>query len=73
MNIQSAKNLIKIEVVPMLSLALPIVVANIGNVAIGETDKIMIRGLGVDAIDAAGFATSLFFLIAVLGIGTLSV
>ena len=57
----------------MLLLALPIIIANLGNVAMGETDKIMIRGLGVDAIDAAGFATSLFFLIAVIGIGTLSV
>jgi MATE family multidrug resistance protein len=65
--------LLRADLRAMISLAVPIVIANIGHVVMGETDKIMLRNLGVIAIDAAGFSTSIFYLVAVLGIGTLSV
>jgi MATE family multidrug resistance protein len=65
--------LLRRDLLATLALASPIIVANLGNVLMGETDKVMIRSLGVTAIDAAGFANALFWIVAVLGIGTLSV
>ena len=73
MKLYSWFRLLRADIRAMVLLAIPIVIANIGHVVMGETDKIMLRNLGVVAIDAAGFSTAIFYLVAVLGIGTLSV
>jgi multidrug resistance protein, MATE family len=65
--------LLRVDMRATLLLAAPIMVAQLGNVLMGVTDSVMIRRLGVVAIDAAGFGNNIFFLVAVLGIGTLSV
>ncbi|MBC8111774.1 MAG: MATE family efflux transporter [Verrucomicrobia bacterium] len=73
MKIAALFRLLKSDILATLALSLPIIIANIGNVAMGQVDAIMIRSLGVNVIDAAGISNALFFLVAVLGIGTLSV
>ncbi|MEO1655232.1 MAG: MATE family efflux transporter, partial [Bacteroidota bacterium] len=55
-----------------LELSYPIIVGQLGLVAMGLTDNLMVGGLGASALAAAGIANAIFFLIAVVGIGILS-
>jgi multidrug resistance protein, MATE family len=54
-------------------LSLPIVIAQLGTVLMGVADNIMVGRLGPAPIAAAGIANSVFFLLAVLGMGSVSV
>lgn len=56
-----------------LELSYPIVVAQIGLVMMGVTDNLMVGGLGASPLAAAGIANAIFFFVAVVGIGVLSI
>ena len=56
---------------PMLSLAGPVVLAELGWMTMGIVDTIMVSGLGPEAIGAVGFGSTLFTALAVLGMGLL--
>jgi len=55
----------------MLSLAVPVVLAEIGWVSMGIVDTIMVGPLGPAAIGAVGVGSTLFIALAVFGIGLL--
>ena len=55
----------------MLSLAMPVVVAEVGWVAMQIVDISMVGRLGPEAIGAVGVGSSLFLALAVVGIGLL--
>lgn len=55
----------------MLSLAVPVVLAEIGWVSMGIVDTIMVGPLGPAAIGAVGVGSTLFVALAVFGIGLL--
>ncbi len=59
------------ELRPMLGLALPVVVAELGWMAMGLVDTVMVGPLGKEAIGAVGLGNILFFAVAVFGIGLL--
>jgi len=56
---------------PMLALAAPVVVAELGWMTMGIVDTLMVGRLGPDAIGAVGLASVLFFAVAVFAMGLL--
>jgi MATE family, multidrug efflux pump len=63
--------MIRAELRPMLALATPVVMAELGWVTMGIVDTIMVGGLGASAIGAVGLASMLFFAITVFAMGLL--
>jgi MATE family, multidrug efflux pump len=63
--------MIRGELRPMLALATPVVMAELGWVTMGIVDTIMVGGLGASAIGAVGLASMLFFAVAVFAMGLL--
>ncbi|WP_435357573.1 MATE family efflux transporter [Emticicia sp. SJ17W-69] len=62
------------EIKKTFSLALPIVVAQLGVILMGVTDNIMVgRYIGKIGLGASGIANSIAFLISSIGIGGLSI
>jgi multidrug resistance protein, MATE family len=59
------------ELAPMLRLAGPVVLAEIGWMSMGIVDTIMVGPLGPAAIGAAGMSNSLFFATAIFGMGVM--
>jgi len=59
------------ELVAMLKLAGPVVLAEIGWMSMGIVDTIMVGPLGPAAIGASGLSNSLFFAVAVFGMGVM--
>lgn len=57
------------EIRPLLSLAAPVILAEIGWMAMGIVDTIMVGSLGPAAIGAAGMASSVFTAIVIFGMG----
>jgi MATE family multidrug resistance protein len=55
----------------MLTLAGPVVLAEIGWVAMGIVDTVMVGRLGPEAIGAVGIGSSLFMTLAIFGMGLL--
>ena len=62
---------LKQEFRPMISLAAPVVVAEIGWVAMGLVDTLMVGPLGPEAIGAVGIGSSVFIGIVIFGMGVL--
>lgn len=62
---------IRSELGPMLRLALPVVLAELGWMSMGIVDTIMVAPLGPAAIGAAGIGTSMHMAFAVFGMGLL--
>jgi MATE family multidrug resistance protein len=62
---------LKQEVRPMASLAMPVVVAEIGWVAMGLVDTLMVGPLGPEAIGAAGVGSAIFIGIVIFAMGLL--
>jgi len=56
-----------------LRLSYPIIIGQLGIVLMGVADTVMVGKLGAANLGAAGIANSVFFVIAVIGMGTLSV
>lgn len=52
-----------------INLAIPVIIGQIGHVAMGVVDSMMIGKLGAAPLAAAALANGLFFLILVLGMG----
>jgi multidrug resistance protein, MATE family len=63
--------MIRSELRPMLALATPVVMAELGWVTMGIVDTIMVGGLGPGAIGAVGLASMMFFAVAVFAMGLL--
>ena len=59
------------ELKPMLGLAGPVVLAEIGWVAMGIVDTMIVGRLGPEAIGAVGIGSMLFMAIAIFGMGLL--
>ncbi|MBQ01410.1 MAG: MATE family efflux transporter [Acidobacteria bacterium] len=59
------------ELGPMVRLAVPVVVAELGWIAMGVVDVAMVGRLGPEAIGAVGVGSVLFFAVVVFGIGAL--
>jgi MATE family multidrug resistance protein len=59
------------ELLPMLKLAGPVVMAEIGWMSMGIVDTLMVGPLGAAAIGATGMSSSLFFAFAVFGMGVM--
>src|SRR4051812_10549375 len=59
------------ELLPMLRLAGPVVLAEIGWMSMGIVDTIMVGPLGPAAIGASGLSNSLFFAVAIFGMGVM--
>jgi len=59
------------EFKPMLALAAPVVLAELGWVTMGIVDTLMVGRLGAHAIGAVGLAGMLFFAVAVFAMGVL--
>jgi multidrug resistance protein, MATE family len=62
---------IRREFVPMLRLAIPVVMAELGWMAMGVVDTIMVGPLGPQAISAAGVGNSMHIAFAIFGMGVL--
>src|SRR5436190_16388998 len=59
------------ELRPMLALATPVVMAELGWVTMGIVDTVMVGGLGAGAIGAVGLSSMLFVSVAVFAMGLL--
>lgn len=55
-----------------LALAAPLVLTNLGQIAITTTDVIMIGALGPGALAAAALGTALFFIVIIFGMGVVA-
>ncbi|WP_312797969.1 MATE family efflux transporter [Tianweitania sp.] len=66
---QSRSSLWRTEVLAMVALAWPMVLTNLGQVAMTTTDVIILGRLGPDAIAAAALGTSLYYLPMIFGLG----
>jgi MATE family multidrug resistance protein len=62
---------LKKELLPTLRIALPVVMAELGWMAMGVVDTIMVGPIGPEAISAAGVGTSMHMGFAVFGMGVL--
>src|SRR5919107_94243 len=63
--------MIRRELGPMLALAAPVVLAELGWVSMGIVDTLMVGRLGADAIGAVGLGSMLFVAVAVFAMGLL--
>src|SRR5688572_11583109 len=62
---------IRRELLPMLRLAIPVVMAELGWMAMGVVDTIMVGPLGPQAISAAGVGNAMHIAFAIFGMGVL--
>lgn len=66
---ERARRAVGAEIRPMLALSGPVVVAELGWMAMGLVDTLMVAPLGAEAIGAVGLGTTLYMAVAVFGIG----
>ncbi len=59
------------ELLPILRLAGPVILAEIGWMAMGVVDVVMVGPLGPAAIGAVGMSSTIYFAIAVFGMGVM--
>jgi multidrug resistance protein, MATE family len=59
------------ELGPMLRLAGPVVLAEVGMMAMGVVDTIVVGPLGAEATGSVGLGSNLYFAVAVFGLGLL--
>lgn len=62
---------IRAEFAPMLRLAAPVVLAELGWMFMGVVDTLMVGRIGPEAIGAVGIGSSLFMALAIFGLGIL--
>lgn len=63
----------KKDIEATLTLAIPVIIGQLGQVLMGNIDTMMLGEIGHVAVSAAGLANSVFFLFVVIGFGTMSV
>ncbi|MDJ1482023.1 MATE family efflux transporter [Cytophagaceae bacterium YF14B1] len=61
------------ELKETIYLGVPIIIGQLGNVLMGVGDTIQVGRLGASPVAASGFANSVFWLISIIGIGSLMV
>jgi len=71
--VKSIFRLYRSDVRSTLRLSYPIIIGQLGIVLMGVADTVMVGKLGAANLGASGIANSIFFVIAVIGMGTLSV
>ncbi|HEX5071212.1 MAG TPA: MATE family efflux transporter, partial [Vicinamibacterales bacterium] len=59
------------ELRPMLRLAIPVILAEVGWISMGLVDTLMVGRLGAAAIGAVGTGSILYMAVMVVGFGTL--
>src|SRR5215472_16940078 len=59
------------ELRPMVALAAPVVIAEVGSITMGIVDTLMVGRLGASAIAAVGLSGMLFFGVTVFALGLL--
>lgn len=59
------------SVIPMVRLALPVITAELGWMAMGVVDTLMVSSLGAAALGGAGIGSSLFIAVGIFGMGLL--
>jgi MATE family multidrug resistance protein len=62
---------LNMEIRPMLQLAIPVIVAEIGWVSMGMVDTLMVGRVSAEAIGAVGIGSSVYAFIGLAGIGLL--
>src|SRR4051812_37989296 len=67
----AARSRLSAELGPMLRLAGPVVVAELGWMAMGIVDTIVVGPLGAEATGAVGLGSNLYIAAAIFGIGLL--
>ena len=67
----AARAFLQGSVLPMIRLALPVVAAELGWMAMGVVDTIMVGPLGASAIGGVGIGSGLFIAIGIFGVGLL--
>lgn len=65
------KSSIRAELVPMLKIAVPVVLAELGWMTMGVVDTIMVGRLGPQAISAAGVGNSMHIAFVIFGMATM--
>ena len=67
----SVANSLRGELRPMLALAVPVAAAELGWMAMGLVDTMMVGRVGAEAIGAVSIGSHLYFAVAITGIGML--
>ena len=62
---------IRREFLPMLKIAIPVVMAELGWMTMGVVDTVMVGGLGPEAISAAGVGNSMHIAFAIFGMSVM--
>jgi MATE family multidrug resistance protein len=62
---------IRSEFVPMLRIAVPVVIAELGWMAMGVVDTVMVGGIGPEAISAAGVGNAMHIAFAIFGMAVM--
>jgi MATE family multidrug resistance protein len=62
---------IRTEFLPMLRIAIPVVMAELGWMAMGVVDTVMVGGLGPEAISAAGVGNAMHIAFAIFGMAVM--
>src|SRR6188508_3345909 len=62
---------IRTEFLPMLKIAIPVVMAELGWMAMGVVDTVMVGPLGPEAISAAGVGNSMHIAFAIFGMSVM--
>ena len=65
------KSSIRAELVPMLKIAVPVVMAELGWMTMGVVDTVMVGPLGPEAISAAGVGNSMHIAFAIFGMAVM--
>lgn len=67
----AARSFVRDAVVPMMRLALPVIAAELGWMAMGVVDTVMVGPLGAAALGGTGIGSTLFIAIGIFGMGLL--
>jgi MATE family multidrug resistance protein len=62
---------VRTEFLPMLRIAVPVVMAELGWMAMGVVDTVMVGGLGPEAISAAGVGNAMHIAFAIFGMAVM--
>ena len=64
---------VRTEFLPMLKIAIPVVMAELGWMSMGVVDTVMVGGLGPEAISAAGVGNAMHIAFAIFGMAVMLV
>lgn len=67
----AAGSFVRESLIPMIRLAVPVIAAELGWMAMGVVDTLMVGPLGAAALGGAGIGSSLFIAVGIFGMGLL--